>query len=268
MQRQSNPDALPAAVTDAATGSTNAPLVILTRPQAASERFAARLRVALGRQSSVQIMIAPLQRIRHLDWALPEGQPAALIFTSQNAVEAAARAGLSGWAYCVGDQTAEAAQNAGFTAISAQGDAADLVRLIGAAGSSAAGSNAAGPGALWHLRGRAAQGDVAGQLRRAGFEVSEVIVYDMEAVAPSVEVLAALCGTRPIVLPLFSPKSARRAVAALGGGTVPLQVVALSVAVELAAEGLTRRDNWVCERPDADGMVEILKKVLNSGSLP
>lgn len=229
------------------------PLILLTRPAAASARFAARLtRAGLA----AEVLISPLQEVRFLDWRAPGPPPDALVLTSQNGAEAARRAGLSGLAYCVGDQTAEAARAAGFQAVSASGDARALAALI-----------AATPrGRLWHLRGQEAAGDLSGSLRPAGFEVHEITCYRMSPTPLSDGARAALGASRDILLPLFSPQSALCAAEALAGATAPVTILALSPAVARAAAALSAPRCLTARRPDADGMIEIIEEALNSGA--
>ena len=230
------------------------PLILLTRPAPASGRFAARLALA---HPQVEVLISPLQEVRMLDWTRPQVDPEALIFTSQNAVQAALAAGLTGLAYCVGNQTAEAAERAGFRAISAGGNATDLTTRI----------TADGPRHLWHLHGRSTKGDVAGVLRAAGFAVTEAIVYDTLPLPLTAPAQAALTGPRPILLPIFSPRSAARLAEVLTLTTTPLTLVSLSAAVDHAASSLPAHHRLIAKRPDADGMLEIVAWALNSGAL-
>ena len=230
------------------------PLILLTRPAPASANFAARLAVA---HPTLEVLISPLQNVQMLDWTRPSGDPDALIFTSQNAVLAATSAGLTGTAYCVGNQTAEAADRAGFRAISAAGDAADLIARI----------TADGPRSLWHLHGRSTKGDVAGILRAAGFTLSEAVVYDLTPLPLTAPALAALTETRPVLLPIFSPRSAARLAEVLTPATAPLTLLSLSAAVDRAASAIPARQRRIAKRPDADGMLEIVAWALNSGAL-
>ena len=231
------------------------PLILLTRPFAASVRFSGRLTAAFP---GAEVLISPLQMVRFPDWPMPRQQAGAIIFTSQNAVAVARRAGLSGLAYCVGNQTTEAAKLAGFDALSAGSDAAGLIALIVERG---------GPRHLWHLHGQTTRGDVAGHLRRAGFRVDETVVYDTETLPLSPQAKAALMGSRPLLLPLFSPNSAAAAAHALAGFAAPLTVLSLSAAVDKAATGLVAARRLISARPDAEGMLEIVGKALNSGAL-
>jgi uroporphyrinogen-III synthase len=230
------------------------PLILLTRPAEAAARFSNRLAAA---HPNAEIVISPLQQIRFLDFARPDILSDALIFTSQNAVKAAAKAGLTGQAFCVGDNTAQAAMQAGFSARSAGGDAKDLIALI----------QARRPGSLWHLRGRISRGDVAAQLRQSGFEAHETIVYETEALPLSRQAQAILTGTRPVLLPLFSPNAAVLAGQAMAAATAPLTLLCLSPAVAAASASIPVVGRLTARRADADGMLEIVASVLNSGAL-
>ena len=230
------------------------PLILLTRPADASARFAVRL---AGLCPKPEVMISPLQEVRFLDWVRPRTRADAMIFTSQNAVAAAQRAGITGLAYCVGNQTTQAAAQAGFDAVSAEGEANALVTRI----------MAEGPKVLWHLHGVSTRGDVAGRLRAAGFEVDEAVVYETADLPLLPAAQAALDGTRPVIVPLFSPKSAQRAAAAMGGARAPLVVLSLSSAVDRAAAAIPAVRRLVARRPDADGMMEIMIQALNQGAL-
>ena len=96
--------------------------LLLTRPRAQSQAFAAALEARLpGRFRPV---IAPLIEIAPVPGALDLAGLQGLIFTSANGVEqfAARTADRSLPAFCVGEMTAAAARGAGFAARSADGD--------------------------------------------------------------------------------------------------------------------------------------------------
>jgi uroporphyrinogen-III synthase len=80
--------------------------------------------------------------------------------------------------------------------------------------------------------------------------------------------LAALAGDRNLLVPLFSPKSAALAAAALAGAMAPLVLLCLSPAVEQSLGVQVAHPRAVARRPDADGMLEIIARALNSGALP
>ena len=104
------------------------PTILLTRPQAQSEQFAAALR---DRELRNVIVISPLLEI------LPTGNGEKLdsfeeaIFTSRNALDFVPAAQKRAW--CVGDKTAEKARALGWDAVSADGNVDDLAAAIVAA---------------------------------------------------------------------------------------------------------------------------------------
>ena len=225
-------------------------MILLTRPQAQSERFAAALRQEMP---GLEVVIAPLMAAKFL---LPEvvlRNWRALILTSETGAEAAGRMAAAGTvlpklAYCVGDRTAFAARESGFSATSAQGDAAalvdDLVRR-----------NAVGP--LLHLRGKAARGDVAARLTSVGIEAESLVCYEQASLQGDPSMTAALHQTRAVVIPLFSPRSAELFCdqVALVGRSAPLWVVAMSEAVVDAVLPLRPDRTAIARRPDAAAMI-------------
>jgi uroporphyrinogen-III synthase len=145
--------------------------ILLTRPQADAERTAAAL-AARGHE----VIIAPLLDLELLaDPDLGEGPWAALLVTSANAVRAIAqhrrRAELRGIAvFTVGDRTAQAMRDCGFTAVtSAGGNVNDLAALVVA--------QLKAPAQLLYLAGEERSGDLAGVLRARNFSVQTVLVY-------------------------------------------------------------------------------------------
>ena len=106
-----------------------------------------------------------------------------------------------------------AAREAGFAAIEGPGDAAGLTPML------------TGLDNGWlHLRGTR----VAAELPVPG-----IVVYDQQALTLSAEAVAVLAGAAPVVLPLFSPRSAALAATA-AVGTAPLWIVPISAAAGAA----------------------------------
>jgi uroporphyrinogen-III synthase len=238
--------------------STSDPVpVLLTRSLAQSRTFAAAMMARFGER--VRPVIAPLLEVEYLRPDLPDGPFAAVIFTSANGVAATEGPGrLPPLAWCVGDRTAEAARAAGFRARSAGGDADALVAAL----------SADPPGGrLLHLRGEDTRGAVAERLTAAGVPTEALILYRQVARPMSAAGRAALAAAGPMIVPVFSPESARRLVAEI---SVPpratLRLVAMSRAVADAAEGLGAA-LWVARQPDAEAMLEAVGKAL-VGSAP
>lgn len=228
-----------------------APLLLLTRPAAQSARFAGEAAQALG---PLRVVTAPLLEMRFLDRPLPAGARG-LVFTSANGVHALARrgsgAGLPAW--CVGARTAQAAQEAGFDARIGGADAAALVdRLI----------SAAPPGPLLHVRGIHGRGAVVERLNSAGIETKEAVLYDQRALSLTEEAKAALQGNGPVLVPLFSPRTAEVFAGEAADARAPLHIVALSPAVAAALGDLPRASLDVAEQPDAPAMIAALAQRL------
>ncbi len=225
------------------------PPLLLTRPAAASRRFASAWRKSAG--GSARVVIAPVTAItmRGIPAGLADGR--VLVFTSENGVAAAGDAHPGARAWCVGARTAARAAAAGFSVRSAAGDADALVAAILASGD---------PGPFLHVRGAAARGEVAARLAAAGRDCSAVVAYAQEAMPLSEEATALLAAGGPVLLPLFSPGSAHR----LGGAlqAVPVRarllVAAMSDAVAAAWIHPASARVAVAARPDAAAMVAAL----------
>ncbi|MCE6960049.1 uroporphyrinogen-III synthase [Cereibacter sphaeroides] len=237
------------------------PTFLLTRPEAQGARFAAALRDAFG--PDIRIVTSPLMMPEFLSPAIAE-QPEALIFTSETGVEACRRLASPelegvGRAWCVGNRTARAARAAGFEARSADGDAEALVAAI-------LGTGERGP--LLHLRGAESRGDVAGRLSAQGIPTAEAIVYDQRPKPLSAEAIDALGGGRPVLAPLFSPRTARLLAAEVARGApgAVLWIAALSPAVAEAAASLPAQRRQIAAQPDADALLDAVKALLDAQS--
>lgn len=230
------------------------PTVLLTRPAAQSQRFAAALADRFG--ADFRVVIAPLMAPRFLSPALPT-KATALILTSETGAEAARRMKdklphlAENLAYCTGDRTAAAAEAAGFRAISAQGDAEALIALI-LSQRKTAGEELP----LLHLRGEDSRGNVAARLLAAGVACTEVVVYRQEEQPLSPEALALLAQPAPLIVPLFSPRSARLFAAAARAAAAPLSLAAISPAAAAMAEALAPARLITAARPDAAAMLD------------
>ncbi|MDQ2094350.1 uroporphyrinogen-III synthase [Rhodalgimonas zhirmunskyi] len=226
------------------------PVILLTRPEEAAHRFAKALRVALG---EVEVITSPLMAIR-FEGVLPDGE-AMPIFTSRYGVAAFAHAGgkPTGECWCVGEATAQAAEQLGFAARFAGGDATSLVEAILESGDK---------GPFLHVRGQHLAGDVAKHLSEAGLPARSVVLYDQVAQPLSQEALVALDGKKgggkPVVVPLFSPRSAGLFSEEMRetGRNAPIFVAAMSEAVANAAAPLQPEKMQIAARLDAGAMVE------------
>ncbi len=228
------------------------PIILITRPEPGASRFVAALKDMPG--GDLQVVLSPVLAIERRG-SLPDLTGLRwLIFTSQHGVyrfaELSARRDIP--AYCVGDTTAQAAEEAGMRAVSSAGDAGDLLARIAADG-------AKGP--MLHLRGAHAAADVAGALTAAGTPASEAVLYAQRPVPLNDTALGCLTGSAPVIAPVFSPRSA----AALFEGarvTAPLVILAISrAAADRVPQGAAQAC-IVADRPDGAGMLRAWPEAL------
>ena len=229
------------------------PVILLTRPLTQSQRFADQVGGAV---------IAPLMATEFLSATVPPGDFAGVILTSETGVEAARRISAAGFrlpqrAFCVGNATAAAARRAGFAASSAAGNAGDLLAHI---------ITAAPQGRLLLLCAQDSAGDLQKRLILAGIETVSVVVYRQNAKPLTPEAAALLHGAAPVILPIFSPRSARLLVTELRriAATAPLWVVALSPAVAEVFDFPAELAK-IAAQPDADAMCDVISHLRGLG---
>lgn len=182
--------------------------LVLTRPEISSRQVLAACEDALG--AAVAVDISPVLQIVPMGaWPDLSRYPSVLL-TSANAV----RGSLDGKrAYCVGARTAAAAQEAGAEiGVTAQ-DAAHLPDEIADT-------------SLIYLRGAHVSVDLA-----ARFQCDEQIVYDQQAAPLTPTAKHALLGEKPVILPLFSPRSARLVAKEVTQLGQKVQIIVMSSAV-------------------------------------
>ena len=228
--------------------------VLITRPRAEGEAFAAALALRFGAQ--VCPVVAPLIAPRFLTPTIPARDYAAVVFTSAQAIEGARRLGvpLPQLAWCVGRKTAEIATAAGFRAKSADGDAGALAKAILARRPD---------GRILYLRGVDTRGNLLELLDSSGVHTDVAIVYTQDPQPLTEEALALLCSPVPLLVPLFSPRTATLFRAALPPGTqAKLRIAAMSPAVAEALGDLPRAALAVALRPDAPAMLDAVESLL------
>ncbi|UFM65055.1 uroporphyrinogen-III synthase [Paracoccus sp. MA] len=213
-----------------------APILLLTRPEPASRRFAA----GLG-QPGLKVLISPVLRIRPVAHdAARLAAARGLVFTSVNAVPAAGQ-GRGRPAICVGPATAEAARAAGFDVTEGPGDAARMLPLL------------EGLGKGWlHPHGA----HVAKVLPVPGMVVYDQLPQPLDGPARAV-----LAGAAPVILPLFSPRSARILADQAAGARAPLWLAPISAAAREAWTGPAAQVA-LAPTPDAEGMLCAIRRLL------
>ncbi len=229
------------------------PTLLLTRTEAQSKRFAAEFRARFG--ADFPIVLSPLMTIVQLSPHLPEGEWPDVIFTSENTVRALLPLlpDRSATAWCVGARTERAAAEAGFATRTGPGDASGLCRAIIADGHVTS---------ILYPRPVYAAGAVAETLISAGIETKSIVVYDQQECAPSREALILIAGPEPVLLPLFSPRSAKLAAAAFAKATAPIWIAAISDSAASAGASLPASKRIVASRPDAEAMLDALGELI------
>lgn len=209
------------------------PILLLTRPGDDSERTAARI--------GADVIVAPILQIVPVDHdGAALAQAPGLVFTSAHAVASAGR-GRGRPAICVGERTGQVARDAGFAVIQGAGTADSLVPLI-----------AASPVPLVHPHGR----HLAQRLAVPG-----VVVYDQRPQPLTARARAALMGARPVVVPVYSPRSARLLAGMAAGARAPLWLVAISDAAAAAWTAPAAR-RAVADQPSGRAMDAAIRAML------
>lgn len=232
------------------------PTLLMTRPRPAAEGFVAQLSAPL--RARLRVVYSPLLEIVPLKVQVPDDGLRGVIFTSVNGVEAGLAAGAPGGlpAYCVGDRTARAALAAGWrvqvTCPDAEHLIAALLRLRPEA-------------PLLHLRGVHARGDIAGRLSAAGIATRALAVYDQRLLPLNDAARSALAGQGPVVVPLFSPRTARQ-FADICDGSAPLFLAVISAAAAKPVENMRSEALIVAERPDSPAMIAAVEMLVRRAS--
>lgn len=219
----------------------------MTRPRAQSIGFVDALPGGLAERLAP--IISPLIEIAPLDAAVSVEPHDAVIFTSTNGVDCASP-GQGQTAYCVGPATTQAALQKGWYARQCGETSAELVAYL---------KKLHPETRIWHLAGVHTRGSVAQKLCDSGINVSHIPLYDQATPPLTVEALNVLKAEKPVILPLFSPRTAtqfaRQAPAATG-------VHAISIS-EAVAENIARMQmetQVIAGRPNAGSMVEAIEK--------
>ncbi len=234
-------------------GQRRRPLYLLmTRPRAASERFLAQLPTRT--MSRVTVIHSPLLDIRPLGVEVITSGIRGLIFSSANAVNAAASLGVTRDlpAYCVGPATTGTAKGSGWRAQMAGGTAEELVAAL---------VKLRPEGPLLHLRGEHTRGEVAERLTELGVTTREQPVYQQRLLPLSDEASQAAIGEVPIIAPIFSPRTARQ-FADVWTGSAPLWLAAISEATAEPLYSLTYERLKIAKEPTPKKMRKAVKKLV------
>lgn len=226
----------------------------MTRPQEAGERFVAQLPPNL--RARLTPVYSPLIGIEPTATAIEPGDARGLIFTSSNGVMVAA--GLTGRrdlpCYCVGERTARAAQQAGWQAECSGSNAESLIATL---------HRTRPDGPLLHLRGRHGRGNVAARLSALNCPTHAQVIYDQPLLPLSDAALRILAGPAPVIVPLFSPRTARQ-FADLVTGAALLYLAALSQAVADQVNHLKYNKLSIALHPNAEALTQAVGQLADA----
>jgi uroporphyrinogen-III synthase len=233
---------------------------LVTRPREESEGLAAAL-AARG----VEAIIEPMMQVQFPTAASPDlAGVQAVLCTSANGVRALAgvtdERGLP--IFAVGDATASRARVEGFNTVqSAGGAVADLVRLV-------VEKLRPQDGRLLHIAGNVVAGDLVGSLRRNGFAIDRIVLYEAQPVAMLSEATVGALRSGSIDFAMFfSPRTAAIFTPLANDAAVAkccAKIIALSIsaAADAALAGLTWLDRRIAETPNQLALLALLDNLL------
>jgi len=235
-------------------GQPDHPGLLITRPDASAHSFARMVQEQLG--DDLDSIVSPILSISPLQVTLDISRYPTLIFTSAHAVRALStqtkRRDFT--CYSVGRATLACAAAEGFDAQDGGGTANALARRI-------ISDQPRTP--CLYLRGEHIAQDLAKELCSAGIETHEAVIYRQEETALTVEAQRLLSSGRPVLLPLFSARSARlffdRYEAA---GPIDCVAMSQNVAAEVPADRVRRLR--ICAHPTAEAMVAEIAYLLQA----
>ncbi|MES1991553.1 MAG: uroporphyrinogen-III synthase [Pseudomonadota bacterium] len=209
------------------------------------------------------VLHAPMLTIRYVsDAVIPARDWAGLLFTSASGVRAlAARDDLYAFqhlpVFTVGEASARAARNAGFTRVTiAGGDVVSLAQTVA--------ENVSPSAPFLHVAGSVVAGDLGGDLAARGHEVHRVVLYEAERVSALPQPVIRALGTGGIdgVL-FFSPRTASGFAdavqkAGLQGALGGVTGFCLSPAVALSLENLSFARVLIAVKPEQAALLALI----------
>jgi uroporphyrinogen-III synthase len=231
---------------------------LVTRPRAEAEALAALLA-----RRGIETVIEPLIEIAASGAALPDlGGVRAVLCTSANGARALAQASVERNlpVFAVGDATARAARDAGFSRVeSAGGDVEDLARLVRL-------RLRPEGGRLLHIAGSEMAGDLAASLAADGFTVDRMVLYEARAVGSFSPATAELIADGEFAFALFfSPRTATIFArladeAAVTDGLNATIAVSISAAADAMLADLPFRARLIAEAPTQAALIELIER--------
>lgn len=217
--------------------------LILSRPIDDSLAFAQKISVG----DHIDVIHSPLLEIVRTNSSPDLAGVEAVIFTSRNGVRFAGPA-RDMPAFCVGQRTTQEARDAGW-------QAEMLGETVKELQSALLSKKPEGP--LLHIGGVHRRGKLAQIFTEAGIETRKIDTYDQRPLPLNGAARSALNREGPVIVPLFSPRTARQ-FASQASGTAPLHVLAMSAAVLKETETLHATTRQVASAPTQEAMVDLV----------
>lgn len=233
--------------------SNTLPKIILTRPEKEARDFSNRI---LSQLPEVKIIISPLITIEYTKPKVDLNAFDGIIFTSSNGIEAIKKLSIPHNMPCfaVGPKTAQQAAQLGFLASQGPGNADGLITLI---------LSRPSVGRLLHISGEHTRGNISTRLTGLGQICEHIVAYKQETLSLTTEAMDAFKGGKPIILPLFSPRTAQLLITQ----SVPLEqshMIALSEAVAELFNDFKLSSLTVAEAPTAESILNDLLRVFTN----
>lgn len=222
--------------------------LLMTRPRAASARFVEALSKDLLQQ--VTVCYSPLVEIVPMSQPINYGDADAILFTSANGVATAAAGDLP--CFCVGKATTLAAQNAGWVSQYVGQTSDEMV----------AWALQAAPRNYLHLCGAHSRGDIVNRFVQMGRSARAQVIYNQTLLALNDQALGRLNTKKPVIAPVFSPRTARHFAGQITG-IAPIYGVAISAAAAEPLRTTGIRALYTADHPTADAMKSEVEKLMN-----
>jgi uroporphyrinogen-III synthase len=224
-------------------------ILLLTRPLGGNERFCLKIKHLLY---SCEILDNPIQRIDFLPSLSKVNKNSVLIFTSANGLRAAKKHNLiNKKCFVVGANTKKIAVSFGYDVLGFSKDQENLLKLI---------KSKKPTESMVHIRGKHTVGNLCDALKRNQFSCLDIIGYNQEPLKIKKQNLQKIQSGRPVVLPIFSPRSAELLQSNLD--LTGFNVIAISEAVAKIVTGVELGELVISKKPDLNSMQEATLAIL------
>lgn len=224
-------------------------VLLLTRPLDGNERFCLNIEHLL---SQCEILDNPLQKIEFLEALIEVKEGSILIFTSINGLRASKKYNLRNKkCFVVGENTRKIAASSGYEVLGSSSDQENLLKLIKLKKPTES---------MVHIRGKHTAGNLCGSLKNSGFSCFEITGYNQKPLKIKKQVFQKVMSGRPVILPIFSPRSAKLLLKELD--LTGFHVVAMSEVVSKELAGVDLAELIISKKPDLISMQEATLAIL------